>query len=171
MSETPDRPRTGMRPWLKALFALSLTLNLLVIGAIVGVRVGEFGPDRHPRSMHDRVRVDLALGPFARSLPEEARRDAMRMLDDRAGAHKLSRDALAQQFTDMLAILRSEPFDAEALGEIFDAQSDSARGRAVIGRDVLLEQIETMSDEERARYADRLERGFQRAMSRVQGDR
>lgn len=166
-NETPD-PRTGMRPWLKAVLAVSLMLNLAVVGLILGARFGDHDKDhRRGPPRVERSAVDPALGPFARSLPDEARRRAMDELRAQTGDLNMNRAAIAGQLRDMIGLLKADDFDAEAFSALMDTQRAVFDKRAQIGREVVLREIEAMSPEERAAVAERLERGFRRAIERT----
>ncbi len=161
-----DIPRSGMKGWVKALFAVSLTLNLLVFGVVIGAVVSHWDGPRGKPSDHARLRLDPALGPLARALPEPARQAAMAELSARSGPYDARRAALAGQLNDMLTLLRAEPFDAEAFRALFVAQTESWASRAEVGRDVVMSQVAALSPEDRAAFADRIERGFRRALER-----
>lgn len=166
MTETATEPRRGFRLWAKVLLAVSLTLNLLVAGVIVGAwvdRASERG-EHGPRTA--RPAFDPAMGPFARTLPEPYRGRAYETLNAQAGDARANRAQLATQLSGMLEVLKTEPFDSEALDALLAAQAEGFNSRAMIGRAAVLEQIGAMSPQERAELAERMERGFQRALER-----
>lgn len=171
MTDANSTPRPATALWVKVVLALSLTFNLLVVGLVVGAKFGDDDrrPDRRGHS-ESRTRLDPALGPFARALPEEERREAMRALEDRSGPMRPSRAELATQLADMLAVLRAEPYDADALRSIFAEQRAGWNARSDTGREIMLEKIEAMTLAERAEFADRIERGFRRAIDRSRHD-
>ena len=70
----------------------------------------------------------------------------------------------------ILTALRAEPFDTATLNGLLAAQGERIRTRAEAGREVLVEQIGKMTPRERARFADRLERGLRHSMERVRED-
>lgn len=162
-TEPKSNPRTGMKPWLKAVLALSLTLNLLVLGVVVGSWAGDH---RNGRAPHVSGRFDPALGPLGRSLSDEARRAALADLNARSEPGRVDRAELARQFRDMVAALRADPYDPAPLETIIAAQSAAWSARSDAGRAAVLRQIETMSPEERDALADRFERGFRHALER-----
>ncbi len=169
MSGTDTSTRRGFPIWAKALLAVSLALNLLVAGVVVGARFDGDGPKGPPgRSTRDaRSSFDPALGPFSRSLPDPYREQAVQALRERAGDYRDNRAQLADQLATMLTILRAQEFDEEALRAVMAAQTEVFERRGEIGRDVVVEQIAAMSADERAALAARMEEGFKRAMDRA----
>lgn len=167
MSDVTERPRTGMRPWLKVVLALSLILNLMVIGVVVGFGAKRFDDDRRGGGKDGRSsyeRVDPALGPVGRALPSPHREAAGRAFEERVGPREDARQFLAQQLSTMVTLLRADPFDAEAFADSIEAQRRDYSMRSDVGREVVIEQIKSMSPEHRYELADRLEWGFRKAL-------
>lgn len=169
MSGTDPSTRRRFPVWAKALLAVSLALNLMVVGVVVGARFDgdqrKGPPGRMPRDA--RAAFDPALGPFSRALPDPYRQRALDDLRAQAGDFRDNRAELAGQVTSMLDILKAEPFDPEALRSVMAAQTEVFERRGKIGRDVVLEQIGSMTPEERLQLADRMEEGFRRALDRA----
>lgn len=168
MTEAPKKTRAGLGGWAKGLLAVSLALNLLVVGVVVGSHVGDGPKDRRSGPPRDeKAGFDPALGPFARALPDGYREAAVEALRAEAGDFRANRADLAASLEATLALLRADPFDGDALRAQLDAQQDIFLERGRIGRRVVAEQIDAMSAAERADLADRLERGFRHAMDRA----
>lgn len=171
--QSPDpkgtgRPRT--RRLVKVLLTLSLTLNLLVLGLVVGAHVRDGHDDRRfPPPDRSEVR-DLGFGPFIGAFPRDQRRDLALALRERAGPFLESRQALVDEMQFILDVLRTDPFDAAEFDDLLQRQGDRIRMRADIGREVLVDQITAMSATDRARFADNLERGLRKSMDRVRED-
>ncbi|MAM62836.1 periplasmic heavy metal sensor [Maritimibacter sp. UBA3975] len=167
MTDPTSSPRVPTRTWVKVLLAVSLTLNLMVLGVILGGWLGDHSRrgDHGPRD--ERRAFDPALGPFSRALPDPYRDRAVTALRDRAGDFQDNRAELAGQVSQMIALLRAEPFDAEALRGVMAAQTEIFAQRSQVGRAVVLDQIEQMSAADRAQLAERLETGFRRALDRA----
>ena len=130
--------------WVPIVLGLSLALNLAVVAAVSGAVL--------------RHRGDAAEGPRARkggaiyiqALPREMRHDmheALRNGNRRDGAGPI----------EMVGILRIEPFNAEAAALVFDAQRDASVARLHATSAAWLNEVTSMSVEERSVYADRLE--------------
>lgn len=151
--------RGGCPRWVKVALVLSLGLNLLVAGAIVG------GALRHARMPSGGPVEDvrrLGIAPFVRALEprhQRALRDEVlrRRSDVVAGARGIRR--ASQRF---VAALRAEPYDPDAAS----AALADVRARVLhlqeIGHAALLAQLERMDAAERAALADRLEKTLRR---------
>lgn len=157
MSDAPSPPppapaETRTRGWVKALLALSLALNLVILGMIGGAFLRGGAPGRDDR--------DFGLGPLADALDREDRaalRDAFSAAFPEARA---GREALRGDFGALLQALRAEPFDPSALDAAFAAIA--ARNAALLegGRAVLADYLKALGPEARAAFADRLERAL-----------
>ena len=157
----PTKPtgRHGL-PWLRIVLVVSLALNLLVVGMVAGAWL------RHDRSdavRHGSLR-DLGYGPFGEALSVEDRRDLARDLTGKARDLQANRSRIRQEFQAMLDALRTSPFDAETFEAVTTRQQERLAERQAIGRRVLLDRIEAMTDAERSVYADRLERSLRRTV-------
>jgi uncharacterized membrane protein len=142
-------PRTA--GWMKWLLIGSLTANLLVVGIVAGAAFEGRGRMMGPGA------DGVSFGPFTEALSHEDRkalRDAFvqRMPNFRDERRQARADAAA-----MLAALRADPLDADALRAAFDAQRARIAARVDLGQDLLLERIGTMSPEARAEFAEHLE--------------
>jgi uncharacterized membrane protein len=169
MTQTPDnmaldKSTSARTPlWLRIIFFLSLALNLLVAGLVIGHMLGD-GPDR-------RVpRVDRMGGPMTFALSHEDRRaigDALRKEYRENDRPRHSRDA---QYRAFIAALRSDPYDAGRLADLLTDQREDAEERIALGHRLLLERISAMSAPDRAAFADRLEEGLNRRHDRDRPD-
>lgn len=177
MSDTPEHrspatpaPPRKTRRLVKVILTLSLTLNLLILGLVVGAHVRE-GQDARRFTPPDRaIARDMGFGPFIGAFPRENRREMALALRERAGPFLDNRQALVEEMQTILTSLRKEPFDAVELNGLLAAQADRMRARAAVGREVLVEQIGMMTPRERARFADALERGLRHSMERIRAD-
>lgn len=145
--------------WMRILLVLSLGLNLLIIGGIVGTTL-----HREPSGHAER-----ALGPFARAFEDE-HRDAFRArLKDRAEPLRQNRSEARKAFKTLLGTLRAETFDVAAFQDAVARQVKELSAFQTIGQDALAEQLSAMSLDERRAFADRLEKGFRRGPGRSAG--
>jgi uncharacterized membrane protein len=138
-----------MRRGLRWLLIASLGLNLLVVGVVVGHVVS--GPPG------GRPSVEIALGPFARALSPDDRRAILRGLMDRADTGEMRRADRAADLGRLAAALRAEPFDRDAVAALMAEQRDKVRGLETAVEEAVLDRLATMTAEERAGFADRLE--------------
>lgn len=144
--QTDPKPRLSLT--LRVIFALSLALNLLVVGLVAGVW-WRGGPP-------DGARIGGQAAALYRALPGEDRRALraeMRGTIDR-GRLRI-RDPL-------IAALKADPFDPAAVAAILVAQSDAQAQAQMRMRALWLDRIAAMSPAERAAYADRLEADWTR---------
>lgn len=134
------------RRWMPVVLTASLALNCAVIAAIGGAAW------RH----HGDERAGMPRGPggqrgaaFVKALPPEAGK-AVR-------AELRSQPRLRMDNDALLAALRQEPFDAVTAAEVLETQRAHGLARNDIARAAWFVQVEAMSAQERAEYADRLE--------------
>lgn len=161
MNDTSQTMPTRRLPWMKLVLVLSLALNLLIAGAVAGAWLRHDRQDDEGR--HGSLR-DLGYGPFGEALSSEDRRDLAKELLGKARDLQANRSQFRQDFQTMLLTLRTSPFDAEAFRTMTAGQQDRLAERQAIGRRLLLDRIEAMTDGERADYADRLEQSMRRAV-------
>lgn len=137
-------------PWLKIGLALSLGLNLLVIGIVAGaigqreraLRAAPFWDDRRlvayaallPRPERARLRSRIAADPDL---------DVVQPADTRAR---------------LVALLRSDNPTADRIARLFEERRHRHDDRAVALERLLAAEIAAMPAPRRARYADRLAR-------------
>ena len=141
------------RRWVPIVLALSLGLNLAVVAAVAGAAWRHKGPGE------GGLRSAKGGGAiYLQALPQEARRAVLGQLRSSRGP--------AFDATPMIDALRQEPFDAEAAGRALEARRDRGLARSEAGHAALLGYIATMSAQERADYADRIEEISERRKSK-----
>jgi uncharacterized membrane protein len=146
-----------MKPWLKAVFALSLALNLAIAGAVIVsfVKMGGGHGAAH-------ARMEALGGPLTRALSKEERRELgqqMRTMLRDGREDRVSNRAILE---DLLVALRAEPFDRAAVADHMARQRGFVLQRMELGQGLLLDRLEGMSPEARAAFADRLYAGLQK---------
>jgi uncharacterized membrane protein len=155
-SPPPATPKSGRK--LRIALAVSVALNLLIVGLVAGAMLRGGPPDRMVR--------DLDFGPFTEALTSEdrdaLRRDFIRQAPDLRDMRRQMRD----DFRSVLAALRADPFDVEALRDVVANQGDRMAARLALGQDLILARIAAMTPAERAAFADRLERRLERGPKR-----
>ena len=155
--ETGRSPVAPIAPrWMRVLLALSLAVNLLIVGA-VGATLLLHGPRDADGARHDRVG-----GPLTRALTSQDRRAIGRALwrdgEDRA-AREAGRKA---DYARLLGTLRQEPFDAETAEAAVAGLLQQAHRREEIARTAMIRRLAEMAPEGRRAYADRLEAALDR---------
>ena len=161
MSEgTPatQTPRTGKG--LKIVLALSLAANLavagLVGGAVLGGRNGGGDGENAPA-----LRT-LGLGPFAIALSREDRAELRDRVQAQGAPLREERRAIGNALREVQEALLSDPFDRAAAEAAFAQSRARVIGLQEVGHTALLDQIETMSAQERADLAESLNRMMRR---------
>jgi uncharacterized membrane protein len=139
----PEAPRT--RPWRRWLLLASLGLNLVFVGLVAGV-VLRGPPDGGPPGP--------GLWHYARALPPAHRRDLGRALRESRPEWTGPREALRSKRIAFAGALTADPFEPAAVAAILDDEVRLTGGLAERGTRLLLEQIERMTPEERAAYAE-----------------
>ncbi|KUF12170.1 periplasmic heavy metal sensor [Pseudoponticoccus marisrubri] len=149
-----ELPRRGApKPWLRIVLFASLALNLAVAGLVAGMLLS--GGPRPPDGRH---KPGDAIFPYTRAF-DEAQGRALR--DNLRQAFREDWDGVRRDLLDdyraALEVLRAEPFDAQAMQALVEAQVARAEARRLRGQEVFLAMLEGMSPEDRRAYADRLE--------------
>jgi uncharacterized membrane protein len=160
---TPNTVPAGKGRLVKWVLALSLALNLVIIGLVAGAAMRFSGAHDEGRF---RGPAEHSYGaPFVRALPREAKRELQRSL--RAQAPQLpSRAERRASYGQMVQVLRQEPFDPAQAQAIFEQQSNAAQSLRDRAQTAWLELVSAMSPAERAEVAQRLEQGLERGPER-----
>jgi len=137
---------------VKILLGVSLAANLAVVGVLGGAMLrhskGEPGRDRGLR------------GPaFIQALEPADRRTLVESM--RAGRDG-SRTQQREQMQRLVAALRANEFDREAMKAALSARADTSRATQAGAHDTWLSIVSGMSVQQRVEYADRLEQALQR---------
>jgi uncharacterized membrane protein len=150
---TPQ-PSPKNRGWRLA-FMVLLALNLGVAGVVGGLALRYDGP-------HGGMVRDLGFGPFNAALGPQDRAALRSAFLAKVPEWRDMRRAMREDTTVLLAALRAEPFDPEALSDAIKSQQSRNQMRLELGQQLILERILMMSAEERAGFADRLEQAMSR---------
>lgn len=157
MTDKTEAREKRPRRWVKVLLVCSLALNLLIFGAIAGAVLsgGQWGA-RH--AMH----MAPVGGPLSRALNHEDRHALGDKMRDVYGNRAAARAEWRGLLEDLLQDLTAVPFDPGAVKSHLGAIEASLVKRQHLGRDLLIERLTAMTDEERADYARRLKRVLRR---------
>jgi uncharacterized membrane protein len=146
-TETRHAPR-----WMKILLAVSLALNFLVLGVVLGAVA--FGGLRDGSRDADRANLSTLL---LRALPEADQRALRRALRGDREEMRASRQEARAARSDMVVALRQDPFDETAFAAALETQREIGQSIMAVGQGALVAHVGTMSQAERVAYADRLE--------------
>lgn len=166
MTETRTPSRRGRG--LKWALALSLALNLLILGFVGGAAWRFAGPGAGDRRWAPAPVISGIL--YVRALPREAQRELGREVRKQTADLPNRRERRAA-FRQMLTLLRAQDFDAEAARAILSQQAAEASRVQAVAQDGWLDIVMGMSVAERAEVADRLERGLKRRHDKGPDDR
>jgi uncharacterized membrane protein len=151
----PPRPRAP--GWMRWTLIASLALNLAVVGVIAGTAIKRMTGDARGPS----VRA-LHLGPLTAALDADDRRALRRAFREQARDLRGLRADQAQGQAALLAALRAEPFDADAVrAQLAEQRARLSRGFD-LGQTLLVDHLAGMSTADRAAFADRLEERLSR---------
>lgn len=165
----PEAPRAPAPPppggrAVRVVLALSLALNLLVAGMVLGAFVtggwGGGGPGERAG------RVSPAASAFVGALEPEQRRALGRALAAERELLRATRREMRARAEEALRLLRSDPFDAAAFAALLADQRAAQARRQQLGERLLVERLSAMNAAERAAYADRLADALRRGAGR-----
>ena len=147
------RPRVPR--WMTVVLAVSLALNLAVVGLVAGAALSRGGPPFTGRGPGPG-------GPLALvgALPDEIRGETMAAL--RAGRDRPDREERRARMDRLTALIRAEPFDRAAVAEMLVDQRSGAAREAQRLENAVLDRLERMDAAGRDAFADRLEDGRRR---------
>ncbi|MBB96832.1 MAG: hypothetical protein CML68_19815 [Rhodobacteraceae bacterium] len=134
----------GMKPWIRVVLGLSLAVNLLIIGLVLGavLRFGGPGANRPPPTGVSLIRA----------LPSDDRRAL------RDHLHEIlppPADRLGEA-RDLAAPLMATPFDPAALEAVVQEQAATRSAFQDALQQAWLDHVMTMDDADKAAYAKRL---------------
>ena len=156
MTDIPTTPSGSVPPsgaprWMKVLLAVSLALNLGVLGLVGGAALRGAGDRGRPD-----VR-DIGFGPFSDALSPQDRQELRRAFLRDGGNPRAMRQMMRSEVGTLLQVLRTEPLQEADLRAAFSQFQQRGQERLDLGQRLLADRIIAMSPEDRARFADRLE--------------
>ena len=144
-------PPSGAPRWMKVLLAVSLALNLGVLGLVGGAALRGAGDRGRPD-----VR-DIGFGPFSDALTPQDRQELRRAFLRDGGNPREMRRLMRSEVGTLLQVLRTEPLQEAELRAAFSQFQQRGKERLELGQRLLADRIIAMSPDDRARFADRLE--------------
>lgn len=144
-------PRPGAPLWMRVTLVLSLALNLLVAGTVLGGIAARRG------QIEAGIPRDVASAIYLRALPEEHRARLAEHFRRTAPPLAQRRATFRAELAATLDLLRTEPFDAQAFAARISHQRRLMDERAQAGDALFVEILANATPAERRAYADRLE--------------
>ena len=161
MTESSETPKRRLSTGLRILLGVSLTLNLLVAGIVIGAVLRA---DR----LHMRGEPANAGLMLYRALPGEDRRALRQSL---RGAIDGVRQRETRIGPELAAALTAEPFDIDAIRTLVERQhSVLVTGQAAM-RETWYQLVADMTPQERIDYADRITEAMKRPRRKMFPDR
>lgn len=159
MSTDPVPTLQATRLWVRILLAVSLGLNLLVIGAVAGIAIrgGPFPHAEAPRHV-----ADATIGPLTRALTKEDRRAIGRAVRESGQLGGWTRRTHRQSMERMLMLLQATPFDDGAFRAELEGTITGLQGRMASASQALVVRLTEMSEADRAAFAARVEAAMAR---------
>lgn len=156
----PDPAKTSSAPrWMKIALVLSLSLNLLIVGAIAGAALSGGGKWHGPPG---KPRGGAEANLITDALPEADRRDLRRTLMRAMRSDHERREALRSEMAALADVMRAPDFTPEALEEQLILIQQQMMGRLAVARGILVERLAGFDAAERASYAERLDEALQK---------
>jgi len=149
------------RKWGRYVLVASLALNVGFLGLLGGALLRDKVSGRPPSG------IELGFGPIGKALTKEDRREIGRTVRDRVDRGRDGRPSPRRMIREIQEIVRADPFDQDALREVFERASRQANEVQSTAQQALLDRISRMTVEERAAFAD----GLDEVMRRRQPDR
>ena len=146
----PTPPVTTGRG-IRIALAVSVALNLGVLGVIGGALL-KGGPGHHGPMVRD-----VGFGFISEALTSEQREDLRRRFIADHPRVLSEWSAMRNDAFAVLAALRTEPFDPEALKLALAAQGQRMSDRLTTGQKLIEEFLLALPDDQRIAFADRLE--------------
>ncbi len=154
MSDVVDKSNWVPR-WAKIALGVSLTINILIAGLAIGTfsNVKKIPPAMGPSEV---------AGAYTYALLPKNRRNIGKAMSKLNRENGSAREKIAAEYQYMIEILVAEEFDRDAAKQILDRQFEFANDRRVVSENLLLDELEKMSLEERVEFAERLKEGANR---------
>ncbi|KIN60391.1 Metal resist domain containing protein [Sulfitobacter noctilucae] len=160
-----QKPKQPMSRVVKTVLILSLALNFVVLGLAAGA-AWRFSGENHA-DRRGSPSVQSYGAPYIRALPREMRRELGRSLRRDGGLP--DRAVRRAQYDQMVTLLRSTPFDADAVRDILADQRSTAEAFQVQAQNGWVALVTEMSQTERATLADKLQEQLARITKKREG--
>ena len=154
----PPPPR---KRWMRTVLIASLSLNLAILGMVAGAMLKNGGAPHGPAMVRD-----VGFGAYSAALSDTDRAALRRSFLANAPEFRDGRRDMRADFKDLLAQLRTVPFDRAALQSVMDRQSTRTAERLAIGQTLIFDLLTAMTPEARQAFADRLEQSLSKGPKR-----
>lgn len=148
-TDTPSQKKP--RRWLRLLLIGSLTLNLLVAGALVGA----FLSHEKPTGRH-MDRLSMGLGAYVRALPEAQNKQVSALMSAGSTDRKAFRREMRARQKELETLLLSDDFSAQTVRDALSDHRGFALRRTSALHEAYVDAVVTLSAEERVEYVARV---------------
>lgn len=165
MSDKEDKGLRG-RLWLRIALVASLSVNLLVLGAVAGAFW------KWPRGEHLAARHlgSAGLGTIAGAFDDSEKRAIMASFVEHRRKFGSFREEAVADLDGFITILVAEPFDPSALDAHFEDQRERVMIRLKRGQDVVGARIKAMPASARHDFAERVKSRYEEKGKRKSHD-
>lgn len=146
METATQKPRCPM--WIKVVLGLSLAANLAIVGLVSGMMLRGGPPTARAPSFGYAM-------PYVLALPREVRRDVFDTI--RADDSLPDRRARRGAYTQMIALLRDDPLDLDAVRVVLNRQAEDAARVQNAAQEAWIGAVSRLSVPERVAYTERME--------------
>jgi len=152
MTDTVKSPKPKWH-WTRYLLVLSLGLNLLILGVMLGA-VLRGGPGDRMRGHHDAS--VLGLRAYVRALAPDDRDSLMHQIAMNRPALRAGRATMSAHLAKLAAALKITPYDHDAVQAVLTDQAKAISRNVAEGQKLLMDQLDAMTDAQRKALAGRL---------------
>ncbi|MBL4751254.1 MAG: periplasmic heavy metal sensor [Amylibacter sp.] len=135
-------------PWMKVLLVLSLSMNLTVVGLVVGAKMSGYGDRRAHFAGASGLRV------FMRALPDDQRREVRRYFRLNRPKIYANGKAMHETMQSIHMAIIARPFNADAVRAAFSAQRLHITKSTQDAQKAFVAIISGMTDDQRLRYVN-----------------
>ena len=155
MPDTPARQKRRAPLWMKIVLLLSLSLNLIIFGAMAA-RMW-YGPGAmHKRGMSMPGAMLTDARRFIRKMPRERRADFRAFYIERRDLIRQSRRLVANARRGLARVIARETFDQKAFDKALKELKDTEAKSHDLVMTIRADLIRAFTPEERRTYARRL---------------
>ncbi len=153
MSDQTKKTVKPMRRWIKALLAVSLALNLLVIGA-VGTAVYSFKSSKGPFEARS-----ASFSHYARALSRQDRKAIGREIRREMKSLRAQTPKRRETHQALQSALMADTYDRKTVHALIIEHHESGLKYQQIAQRLFLERLDSMTADQRREFAERLGRG------------
>lgn len=146
-----DEQVKSKKSWMKYLLIVSLAFNLLVVGLVIGAKMGGHGPkDRH-------FKGGAGMHLLMKSLPDSKRGEVRKYFRANRDKLRATGDAMRTSLNMISTAISAQPFDADTLNSAFADQRVHITSITQDAQKAFVAIIAGMTDAERAEFVENMQ--------------